>query len=201
MSNTLELTKSDEIEQPGADVPKLYAHPFSSYCQKVLIALYENGTRFDFRMLDDQHPENMAELEAAWPFRKFPVLLDGGRAIAEASIIIEYPTLPHPGPVRLIPTDATAALDVRFMDRFFDNYVSMPQQKIVFDQLREPDKRDAPGVTEARTTLEKPIAGWMSGWPGENGRAATNSASPIAVQRRFSSMPTGPTALPMCTAT
>jgi glutathione S-transferase len=25
---------------------KLYAHPFSSYCQKVLIALYENDTPF-----------------------------------------------------------------------------------------------------------------------------------------------------------
>ena len=30
---------------------KLYAHPFSSYCQKVLIALYENDTPFEFRML------------------------------------------------------------------------------------------------------------------------------------------------------
>ena len=26
----------------------LYAHPLSSYCQKVLVALYENGTAFDF---------------------------------------------------------------------------------------------------------------------------------------------------------
>ena len=35
---------------------KLYAHPFSSYCQKVLIALYENDTPFEFRMLapDDE---------------------------------------------------------------------------------------------------------------------------------------------------
>ena len=31
---------------------QLYAHPFSSYCQKVLIALYENDTPFEFRMLD-----------------------------------------------------------------------------------------------------------------------------------------------------
>ena len=28
---------------------KLYAHPFSSYCQKALTALYENGTPFDYR--------------------------------------------------------------------------------------------------------------------------------------------------------
>ena len=28
-------------------VPVLFAHPFSSYCQKVLIALYENATPFE----------------------------------------------------------------------------------------------------------------------------------------------------------
>ncbi|MGH6833137.1 MAG: glutathione S-transferase family protein [Methyloceanibacter sp.] len=67
---------------------KLYAHPFSSYCQKVLIALYENATPFEFRMLDSAPA--MAELEALWPFRKFPVLVDGERAIRESSIIIEY---------------------------------------------------------------------------------------------------------------
>ena len=27
---------------------KLYAHPFSSYSQKVLIALYENDVPFDY---------------------------------------------------------------------------------------------------------------------------------------------------------
>lgn len=32
---------------------KLYAHPFSSYCQKVLVALYESGTPFEYRMLGD----------------------------------------------------------------------------------------------------------------------------------------------------
>ena len=40
---------------------KLYAHPFSSYCQKVLIALYENDTPFEFRMLAPGHAEATAE--------------------------------------------------------------------------------------------------------------------------------------------
>ena len=31
---------------------KLYAHPFSSYSQKVLIALYENGTLLDYCLLE-----------------------------------------------------------------------------------------------------------------------------------------------------
>ena len=113
---------------------ELYAHPFSSYCQKVLIALYENDTPFEFRMLSPDDQQVAAEFEALWPLKRFPVLADEGRTVLEASIIIEHLGLHHPGPVRLIPEDARAALDVRMMDRFFDNYVSTPLQKIVARQ-------------------------------------------------------------------
>jgi glutathione S-transferase len=133
---------------------KLYAHPFSSYCQKVLIALYENDTPFEFRMLAPDDQQAAAELEALWPMKKFPVLVDGGRTVIEASIIIEHLQLHHPGPVRLVPEEPGVALDVRFMDRFFDNYVSTPQQKLVFDRIREPGKRDPHGVADARAMLE-----------------------------------------------
>ena len=37
---------------------ELFAHPFSSYCWKALIALYENGTEFSYRMIDADHAEN-----------------------------------------------------------------------------------------------------------------------------------------------
>src|SRR5215469_11509890 len=50
-------------------------------------------------------------------FTEFAVLVDNGQAVVEASIIIEHLTLNHPGPVRLIPADPKAALDVRTMDR------------------------------------------------------------------------------------
>ncbi|MGH6919689.1 MAG: glutathione S-transferase family protein [Geminicoccaceae bacterium] len=141
---------------------KLYAHPFSSYCQKVLIALYENDTPFDFRMLAPDDAAATAELEALWPMKKFPVLVDDGRTFVEASIIIEHLMLEHPGPVRLIPEDARAALEVRFMDRFFDNYVSTPQQKIVFDSIRAAEDRDPHGVAEARVMLETAYR-WLDG--------------------------------------
>lgn len=133
---------------------QLHAHPFSSYCQKVLIALYENATPFQWRLLAPDAPQAAAELEALWPLKRFPVLVDNGRTLAEASIIIEYLDLQHPGPVRLIPDDARAALEVRFMDRFFDNYIATPLQKIVFDSLRPAEQRDRYGVGEARTMLE-----------------------------------------------
>jgi glutathione S-transferase len=130
----------------------LYAHPFSSYSQKVLIALYENDTRFEYRTLGDE--QAMAELAALWPLRRFPVLVDAGHTVMEASIIIEHLHLNHPGPMRLLPDDARTALDVRLMDRFFDNYVMTPMAKIVTDSIRPPEKRDARGVADARTMLD-----------------------------------------------
>lgn len=138
---------------------KLYAHPFSSYCQKVLTALYENATPFDFREigLDDQ---TAAELEALWPLKRFPVLVDGDRTVMESSIIIEHLGLFHPGPVALLPADPAAALEVRLLDRFFDNYVMTPMQKFVFDVLRPADRRDAHGVDEARGLLDQAYA-WL----------------------------------------
>src|SRR5580704_1746599 len=69
--------------------PILFAHPFSTYCHKVLIALYENATPFTFRMLDRADPSTFAEFEALWPLKRFPLLLDEGRPIAETTIIIE----------------------------------------------------------------------------------------------------------------
>src|ERR1700730_3353078 len=112
---------------------KLYAHPFSSYCQKVLIALYENGTPFEWRQLSQENPQAIEEFAALWPLRRFPGLVDDGRTGTEPSTIIEYLGLHHPGPVPLLPADPGAALEVRNMDRFFDNYISAPQQKIVGD--------------------------------------------------------------------
>ncbi|HKX09019.1 MAG TPA: glutathione S-transferase family protein [Stellaceae bacterium] len=133
---------------------QLFAHPFAAYCQKALIALYENGTRFTYRVLDQSDPATFEEFARLWPIRKFPLLVDDGRVIAEATIIIEHLGVHHPGPVRLIPEDAAAALEARFLDRFFDNYVQTPVTKIVTDRLRAPEERDAKGVADARQQLD-----------------------------------------------
>jgi glutathione S-transferase len=133
---------------------KLYAHPFSSYCQKVLIALYENGISFEIRLLTPDDPQTMDEHAALWPLKRMPVLVDDGHTVVESSIIIEHLGLRHPGPVRLIPADARAALDVRMLDRFFDTYVMTPMQKIVLDSIRAVENRDRQGVAEARKTLD-----------------------------------------------
>jgi glutathione S-transferase len=141
---------------------KLYAHPFSSYCQKVLIALYENDTPFELRLLEPGDAEAAAELAARWPLQRMPVLADGGRTVIEASIIVEYLELHHPGRVRLLPDDRRAALEVRTMDRFFDNYVMTPMQKIVLDSIRTAEHRDPRGVGEARDLLDTAYR-WLDG--------------------------------------
>jgi glutathione S-transferase len=136
----------------------LYSHPFSSYCWKVLIALYENDTPFVYRMMEE--PGAGEELKALWPFAKFPVLADDGRAVAETSIIIEHLDLHHPGANRMVPADPKAAMEARFMDRFFDLYVMNPMSKISTDPLRPEGDRDAYGVAEARKTLDAAY-GWL----------------------------------------
>jgi len=133
---------------------KLYAHPFSSYCQKALTALYENDTLFEYRVLSSDDKETMAEFGRLWPLQRFPVLVDAGQTIREASIIIEHLEIHHPGPISLIPSNPAAALHVRFMDRFFDNYISTPQQKIVFDSIRPEVDQDRYGVLEAERMLD-----------------------------------------------
>ena len=132
----------------------LYAHPFSSYCQKALIAFYENDVPFELRMLSPEHEANQAAFAELWPIKRFPLLVEGDRPVPEATVIIEYLQVHYPGPVSLIPASPDVALEVRFLDRFFDNYVSAPQMRIVFDALRAPGDRDPYGVTLARQQLD-----------------------------------------------
>jgi glutathione S-transferase len=130
----------------------LYLHPLSSYCHKVLIALYENGVPFTPQVVDLGDPQSAGAFKAIWPVGKFPVLADGGRVVPESTTIIDYLAQHHPGPVDLIPADI--ALDVRALDRFYDLHVHTHMQKIIGDRIRPADKKDPFGVEQARTALD-----------------------------------------------
>jgi len=137
----------------------LYAHPFSSYCQKALIALYENEITFEYRNLEEEGAG--AELAALWPIGKFPVLTDGDRTIAEASIIIEYLQTEYPGNVRLIPSTSAEALEVRFLDRVFDNHIMSLMQSQVGEALRQ--KSDRLDEVRAQTGVKLDLGyGWLN---------------------------------------
>ncbi|MGR4863648.1 glutathione S-transferase family protein [Caulobacter sp. LARHSG274] len=139
---------------------QLFAHPFSSYCQKALIAFYENDIPFEFRMLSPDEPANGEEFARLWPIKRFPILVDGGRTILEATSIIEHLQVRHPGPVRLIPDHPDLAVEVRMLDRVFDNYVMTPQGRCVFDAIRPETDRDPYGVREAHAMLDA-IYDWL----------------------------------------
>lgn len=129
-----------------------FGHPFSSYTWKVLIALWADGTDFNYRMVDPDHPENMEELRRHSPYGMFPLLIDDGRPVFESSTIIEHLQAHHPGPNRWIP-DGEQGRRVRFLDRFFDLYVMGNMQKAGNDILRPEGCRDPYGADKARKDL------------------------------------------------
>lgn len=152
----------------------LYFHPLSSFCQKAVIALYENDTPFVPHIVDLGDPAAAAALKQLWPIGKFPVLRDEAkdRTVPESNIIIEYLTQYYPGRVALVPADPELAWQTRLRDRFYDLYVNESMQKIVGDRLRPADQKDPFGVEHARARLrtaldmiEKEIVGntWAMG--------------------------------------
>jgi glutathione S-transferase len=136
---------------------QLFLHPLSSYCHKVLIALYENDIPFEVMRVDD--PAVARDWEALSPLRKFPILRDSKRdqVVAESTIIIEYLEIHYPGRIRLIPGDPDLAWQVRLRDRFFDHYLHSPVQAFAADHLRPKDNRDPYGVDQAKALFVKAL--------------------------------------------
>jgi glutathione S-transferase len=118
----------------------LYEHPFALYCQKVLIALNEQGIAYDVRV--EQRDFDRAELAELWPPASIPVLRDGDRVIGETSIIIEY----------VAGAELVPSLEARLWDRLCDQYISNAVQAIVADTLEQ--RSDERAVNAARNQLE-----------------------------------------------
>src|SRR5688572_16317753 len=133
----------------------LHFHPLSSFCHKVLIALYENDTPFTPKIVNLGDEADRAEFLKLWPVGKFPVIVDTARNwdVAESSIIIEYLDQHFPGRTRFIPADPDVARQMRFRDRFFDLHIHHHMQKIVGDRLRPAGAKDPHGVADARTRM------------------------------------------------
>lgn len=130
----------------------LHFHPLSSYCQKVLVALYERGVPFEGRLLDLGDAAARAAFLDLWPTGKMPLLMDGDRVIPETSVIIEYLER-HPGGSPLLPAAMDSGLEARLWDRLFDLYVMTPMQAIVGDRLRPVSERDPLAIPQALATL------------------------------------------------
>jgi glutathione S-transferase len=141
----------------------LYGHAFSSYTWKALIALYANGTRFEFREVGPDYPQNGEFVQRAHPAGKFPVLADGDQTIFEATAIVEHLALHHPGSAPLIPADPAGAVVARMLDRVFDNYVMGNMQRVVNAYIADRDRPDPGEVTDARDKLLRAYR-WLEQW-------------------------------------
>lgn len=131
----------------------LHYHPLSSHCWKLLIALAENGTPFEPRIVNLGDPTDRAAFAALWPTAKIPLLVDGDQVVPETSIQMEYLDHHHPGATRLLPADFDARLQVRLWDRLFDQYVMDPMQRYIAQLLRPPEARDAQAMAAHEAAL------------------------------------------------
>jgi len=139
---------------------KLYFHPLASFCHKALIALYEHQIAFEPIIVDLGDERSSAELRALWPLAKFPVMRDDARncTVAESTIIIEYLDTYRPVGAPFVPADGDLAWQTRLWDRFYDQYVHEPMQKIVGDRLRPAGRNDSFGVEQATAQLGRSYA-------------------------------------------
>jgi len=123
----------------------MYLHPLSSYSQKAKTAFYEKKLAFETRLLDGSEPV-AGEFAKLWPIKRFPVLRHDHNLIFEATSIIEYIDVLEPGAQPLIPPERAKANAVRMWDRFFDNYIQYPQQRMVYAAIGREMKLDDGGA-------------------------------------------------------
>lgn len=153
----------------------LHGHPFSSYCWKALIALYANGTSFEFVQMAGDRALSEQFAGKVHPGGHIPVLVDGESVVVEATSIVEHLAVHHPGPAPLIPTDPAEAAVARMIDRVFDNYVMGNMQRVVAAHFIS---RDKPELGLRETPIEADVAGgrtkllkvyrWLEHWLGAN---------------------------------
>jgi glutathione S-transferase len=147
---------------------RLYGHPFSSYTWKALIPLYANETPFEFLSVDPSlGADNKAFVAEAHPAGKFPVLVDGEATVIEATAIVEYLAVHHPGAAPLVPGDPADAVTARMLDRVFDNYVLHNTTRVVLAHLVGGDEPDQAEIASAKEALRR-VYRWLEGWLDHN---------------------------------
>lgn len=128
---------------------KLYYHPVSTYCQKVLIALYEKGLDFEPEIVNLMDEESRRKYREIYPIGKIPCLiLDDGHIIPESSIIIEY--LDPLAKPTLIKGNADEKRKIRFKDRMFDLYLNDAISTIFLQGMKPEAEQDPERIDKAR---------------------------------------------------
>jgi glutathione S-transferase len=136
---------------------KLYYHPLSPYCRKVLVAAYEKKVQLERELVNIFDPEEQAKYKkTVYPFGKVPYLvLDAGWKIPESSIIMEYLDTHYDTGPQLIPSDKDLARQARFFDRIGDLLLIEPVGTVMMQTMFTPeDKRDQATIDRCNATID-----------------------------------------------
>ncbi len=130
---------------------KLYYYPLSTYCQKVLITLYEKSVDFTPELvflMDDVERDAYRKI---YPLGKIPLLvLDDSRWVPESSIIVEYLDTHFSDGPKLIPDDPDLSRQVRFKDRMYDLYLNDSISTLVFESWKPESERNQELIERSR---------------------------------------------------
>jgi glutathione S-transferase len=132
---------------------KLYYMSFSTYSQKVLIALYEKGLDFEREKVALFDPDVKAAYQKIYPIGKIPLLRTEGLMIPESTIIIEYLEDKYPQGTKLIPDQSDKAGKVRLMDRMSDLYLNNPVVALLFESMKPGSERNNEEIEKAEQQL------------------------------------------------
>jgi glutathione S-transferase len=135
----------------------LYSGPMSLFTGKVRIALDEKGLDYELVSVpfsragyEPKHPK-VLELN---PKRQVPVLVDGGLAIYDSTIILEYLEDRHPTPA-LYPSDPARKASCRVMEAAADEILFPSIWELIREVFYKPDGtgRDEGAVANAKAAI------------------------------------------------
>ena len=93
--------------------------------------------------------------------------MDGDVTVIEATSIVEYLALHHPGPAPLLPSDPAGAQLVRMLDRVFDNYVMHNMNRVVWAHIVGGGAPDTGEENGGKEGLQRAYR-WLEDWLGRS---------------------------------
>lgn len=141
---------------------RVYYHPLSPYCRKVLLALYEKNVPFEAEIVNLVAPTARdAFAREVSPLGRIPfAITERGERVPESTILIELLDERYPMPPRLIPPAAEAARATRLADRVGDQFLIDPAA-VLLDELSRADGRPDTGAVESSSELVRRGLTWL----------------------------------------
>ncbi|PAN48797.1 hypothetical protein PAHAL_9G406100 [Panicum hallii] len=127
----------------------------SPYVNRVQIVLNLKGLSYEYVEEDLLHKSALL-LESNPVHKKVPVLIHGGRPIAESQVIVQYlvEVFAGAGGPSVLPTDPYERATARFWAAFVDDKVGSPWHTILFAREAEEKAGAAARIVTALETLE-----------------------------------------------